>query len=287
MSGRLVYHYKQLRAFLGRPKIVRQTVPVVLDPETRCDNPIFIIGVHRSGTSLARRLFNSHSQIACPPESFYLRYFADLVRDEDAFLGFSGMGFERREALEQLARSAGGFYVAFMRANGKSRWADKTPQYVTIVNELKEIFGPKTRFILLYRHPFDIATSIYRRGWHFEDSGQGLFEDTISYVQNRLKIMLQFEEVNADICHSMKYEDMVVAPERHLTRTFNFLGEEFETQVLEFHTKDHNFGTEAPNVRGTKGFQLSYQNWKKLEDEQIEQMVKKLGPICESLNYEW
>src|SRR3954462_15908459 len=37
--------------------------------------PAFLVGCHRSGTTLLRRLLDSHPHIACPPESKFIAGF--------------------------------------------------------------------------------------------------------------------------------------------------------------------------------------------------------------------
>jgi predicted PolB exonuclease-like 3'-5' exonuclease len=49
-------------------------------------------------------------------------------------------------------------------------------------------------------------------------------------VQNFLRVMDQDKETIA-----VKYEDLLTNPENELCRVFNFLGEEFEGQTLNFH----------------------------------------------------
>ena len=51
--------YRRLRAYLGRPRFQIQDRPVILDDQDFCSNPVFLIGVHRSGTSLLRRIVMS------------------------------------------------------------------------------------------------------------------------------------------------------------------------------------------------------------------------------------
>ncbi|MGD1911141.1 MAG: sulfotransferase, partial [Rivularia sp. (in: cyanobacteria)] len=168
-NSKLFQTYKRFRSYLGRPKLVVQTKPVIISDENQTNNPIFLIGIHRSGTSLVRRIVNSHSNIACPPETFFLEHFAAMVRTQHTFAGFRGLGIEKSEALNEIRLWASRHHEAFRMAQGKKRWADKTPQYVGILPEIEEIFGTKTQYIMIFRHPLDVVYSIFQRGWKFGD----------------------------------------------------------------------------------------------------------------------
>ena len=69
-NSKLFQTYKRFRSYLGRPKLVVQTKPVIISDENQTNNPIFLIGIHRSGTSLVRRdrkstrLNSSHTVIS-------------------------------------------------------------------------------------------------------------------------------------------------------------------------------------------------------------------------------
>jgi hypothetical protein len=276
---------RQVRSFVGRPRVVVQQTPVVLDDVNACENPIFLIGIHRSGTSLTRRMFNCHENIACPPESFFLQHYATLLRDNDSFLGFEGMGFGREAALKELRRAAGRFHEAFRQAEGKPRWADKTPQYVFFVNELIEIFGPQAKFVVIFRHPFDIVTSIYHRRWRLMNFTDDLFENTVLYVAEAHRQQLVFLARYPEQTRPLFYEALCQAPDSSLKPLLEWLGEPWDPRMLDFAGGQHNRGTEDPVVLGMHTIELNSGTWETLSDQQIRFLHEHLGAHAEALGY--
>jgi len=62
--------FKLSRVYRGLLRRGKNRVVIISDvPKPQNIEPIFIIGCPRSGTSLLRRIVDSHSCIACPPES--------------------------------------------------------------------------------------------------------------------------------------------------------------------------------------------------------------------------
>lgn len=276
---------RQVRSFLARPRLIVQQTPVILDESEFCDNPIFLIGVHRSGTSLTRRMFNRHAHIACPPETFFLQHYATIVAEEECFAGFRGMGFERPTALKELRRAASRFHEAFRKAEGKPRWADKTPQYVFCADALAELFGPEARFVVIFRHPFDIVTSIYHRGWRKADFAEDLFENTVHYVADAHARQLAFLARHPDQARPLFYESLCQAPEATLTELLAWLGEPWDPQMLDFAGGRHNQGTEDPMIRGLRTIELNLGTWKTLSPAQIAFLRQHLGSHAEALGY--
>jgi len=251
-------------------------MPVVIDDADTCRTPIFLIGVHRSGTSLMRRVLNAHPSIACPPESYFLAHYAEMLADESIF-GLSGMGYSREEARLALRRHAAHFHEAFRRAESKPRWADKTPQYVFALEKLRALFGPEARFILLFRDPYDVAASIFRRGWRLHDDHPDLMTNTARYVLAGQTRMREFADAYPDQVYMLRYESVTADPETSLRPLFSWLGEPWSDDVLKHHEKSHNFGTEDPIVRGLKGFVPSQENWRSLAAEDRTTLTSVLG----------
>jgi hypothetical protein len=287
MIGSLAHarrNFRRLRAYLGRPRLQVQDRPVILDEQDYCPDPIFLLGVHRSGTSLLRRIVNAHSRITCPPETFFLLHFAAMIDDEMTFRGLSGFGLSEADAVHEIRKQASRFHEAFRRSQGKPRWADKTPQYLAVLNQLDRLFDG-AKYISIIRHPLDVTASIYRRGWRFGEYSPDLFENAVLYVKSSLETQLDFVAHRASRCHSLFYEDLAQAPESVLPPLFASLGEPWEPQVLNFANVPSNFGKEDNLVRGLKSFELSYGNWADLGEDRLRFALDRLGPLMTRLHY--
>ena len=140
----------------------RRTKRIVVASETRprTENPIFIIGVHRSGTTLVRLILDSHSRIACPPESFFLLSLQHFLGNEKTTEGLRAMGFPREQVVERLREFTTQFFEEYVASRGKSRWADKTPAYINCLDLIDTLYGSSARYVLIFRHGLDSACSI-------------------------------------------------------------------------------------------------------------------------------
>lgn len=121
--------------------------------------PVFLLSAIRSGSTLLRCMLDSHPAIHAPHE-LHLRYLTVEITSEYTDLAMATAGYRGRELQyllwdrvlhRQLSRS------------GKSVLVDKSPSNAFIVDDLRECW-PDARFIVLRRHPADIAASIVRAG---------------------------------------------------------------------------------------------------------------------------
>jgi hypothetical protein len=152
----------------------------------------FFVGATRSGTTLARAMFDSHPEMAIPWESYFIMQLArrrgDYERDEfdvDRFLAdlrrtpFPRWGLDEGEVRHGLleARPAGfgdavrALFAAYARSRGKARYGDKTPDYVYDLPTLASLL-PETRFVHVIRDGRDVALSLLDVSW-----GPGTVED--------------------------------------------------------------------------------------------------------------
>ena len=275
-SNRRKHLYRRVRAFLSKPLVINQVKPVIMDAQEYCRNPIFLIGVHRSGTSLVRRLFNAHPNIACPPETFYLKHYCQLFKDPMTSAGMRGFGYSAEETRKIIARQASSFHEAYRIAEGKKRWADKTPQYTACLSDLGDLFRDGAKFVLIFRNPMDVAYSIFDRGWIMEGYGEDPLDNAANYVSDRITRMYEFYRSNPERCVTLRYDRLNEDPVTELTRVLRFLGEDFHSQMLEFNRQSQNFGTEDPIVRGTSEFRGSFNNWRALSNDQQDQLEGKM-----------
>jgi Sulfotransferase family len=218
--------------------------------------PIFVIGCQRSGTSLVRRILDSHSRIACPPESHFILPLVETLRNQRALAGLRSMGYVRGEVEASLASFISGFFDGYTAACGKARWADKTPQYVDCLAELWNLFGPDARFIVIVRHGLDVAFSLADAHRHYSaidphvarHKGNVALGAASFWLEQSEKIE-RFRTSQPDACFVLKYEDLTAAPAAALEPMFRWLGEAWEPDVIDYARFDHHEGLEDPDVR--------------------------------------
>jgi hypothetical protein len=269
-------HWNRIRSYIGRPRMIVQTKPVVIEDDDRCEEPIFIVGAHRSGTSLVRRLFNAHSQIACPPESFFIANYAAMQDDIQVKAGYDGFGYTPAEMRRDLANKASSLHEAYRIATSKRVWADKTPQYTEHLEAIDQLFDGKSRFVMVLRHPGDVVHSIHQRGWRFNAIEDG-FESALAHVKSNIDSLLAFEAQHPDRCTRIVYCDLCENPEAVLTLALGELGLQFEPAMLDFAAQDHNYGLEDPVIRGTRAIAASSGAWRSLNAAQQNRIAATFG----------
>ncbi len=270
------WYFNRVKSYIGRPRLIVQERVIERDDQDRCESPIFIVGVHRSGTSLVRRMFNSHPQIACPPETFFIANYVAMLDDAEVALGYEGFGQNAEDMRADLSRKAASQHEAFRRAQGKIIWADKTPQYTSFLDGIDRLFDRKARFVLVLRHPCDIVHSIHKRGWRFNDI-KDPFESTMIYVRQAIDNMLAFEEAQPGRCARLDYHKLCAAPGPTLEVAMAKIGIAYDPEMLAFGDKNHNYGLEDPVVRGKKSVEISTGAWHSWTEAQKARAVELFG----------
>ena len=222
--------------------------------------PIFVLGCNRSGTSMLRRVLDSHPNIACPPETKFILSLNALFEHPQSLRGLRSMGFRRPEVVKRLRRFVEGFYRDYARENKKRRWADKTPNYHECLPLLDELFEGTPLYLAIVRHPFDVARSLEG----YSPKIASAFPELDGYVDEerpRPGLCAFWNEVNMNILNfapsvegrikAIGYEALTAAPREVLPKVFSFLGEDWDERVLSFNNFAHDRGFEDPKVRRT------------------------------------
>lgn len=215
--------------------------------------PIFITGVPRSGTTLLSAMLCAHAHISCGPEtSFFVKlartsvgwllqartwpreavdFLANLTHVDQHVL--TTYGLSRDEVAAYLAQAQpsvpallGAVTELFMRRAGKVRWAEKTTSHLLHTAELRRYF-PRSPILRIVRDPRDVALSLLKVPW-----GPRTFAGAVLLWRDFDDQSEAFFRTDPLTC-TVRYEDLLEAPERELRRICAAIGEAFEPGMLD------------------------------------------------------
>jgi hypothetical protein len=208
----------------------------------------FFVGCGRSGTTLIRVIFNSHSLLAIPRESHFIPELAldrrkyelpDRVDDQrlraalEAHRRFRRWKLPPRAVHDVLAASRDlpdairRVYCLHASRRGKPRYADKTPNYATDLPLLASLF-PEARFVHTIRDGRNVALSLAERSF-----GPNRVEDAILYWRHQVQTA-RGDGATLGPARYLEYrhEDLARDPAGVVTRICTFLDLEFEPAML-------------------------------------------------------
>jgi hypothetical protein len=197
---------------------------------------VFVGGCGRSGTTLFKELLNRHSRFACGPEtSLYGLPFR--LENIAAPWGIPLAELEVMRARSgSLVAFADEFAGAFLAAESKARWVEKTPNNVRAIERLLTWY-PNGRFIHVVRDGRDVVCSLRH---HPKERVRG---GKIVPVRVTNPVGLSARRWLSDTmrglafrqhprCLEVRYESLVADPEREMHRVCDFVGEAFEAGMM-------------------------------------------------------
>lgn len=228
------------------------------------DEPFFVVGASRSGTTLMRLILNAHPRLALPGETqFYVGVFEQYRRDGrwpeavDAFITICEQRMEPAIELADMRRRLLDLDRPDLRAlldlplrrwaaaEGKPRWGEKTPEHSFYSQPILAMF-PAAKFVEMIRDPRAVVASM--TGSRFKGDSttrNALYWD---YVTTTAHERLQ-RDAGAGQVISVRYEQLVSEPERTVREVCAFLGEEFDLGMLAFHEQTSSY-MRAGRTRG-------------------------------------
>jgi tetratricopeptide (TPR) repeat protein len=231
-------------------------------------DPIFIVGLPRSGSTLVEQILASHSQIEGTTELRAIPYLAGRLGGK---LKPTDTAVNYPEALGPLdgpnLKGLGDEYLwraRMHRRMGRTHFIDKMPNNFAHVGMLQLIL-PNARIIDVRRHPMASCLSCYKQ--HF---GQGQdfaysLSDLGRYYFDYVELMAHWDEVLPGKVHRVIYEDLVAEPEKHTRALFDYLGLPFEEAALRFHENDRLVRTASAEQVRRPIFTEGLDHWKNYE----------------------
>jgi hypothetical protein len=212
--------------------------------------PVFIVGMPRSGTSLAEQILASHPAVFGAGEvRFWDRAFVTL---EAAALRGGGLDLDgcigglAEEYLGRLRGGAAGASVAVGAgaagavggAGAAERITDKMPANFLYAGLIHAVF-PGARIIHMRRHPLDTCLSVYFQNFFNVSPYANDLGDLAHYYGEYLRIMAHWRSVLPE--HGLlevPYEGLVEDAEGWTRRMLEFIDLPWDPRCLEFHQTD-------------------------------------------------
>jgi hypothetical protein len=255
----------------------------------------------------------ANPSVSIPPESHFLGYLyfryagklkkwnPDLTRkvmdDIAADAHFLQWGLNPNDTVravmaakpESFAATIEQVFLAYAVREGKTRWGDKTPNYVHIYQQLRRLF-PDLRLIDMIRDGRDVACS--HLSLAREHGEKWVARSAPAAAAWWRDSILKGREAKAALGHQyiqVKYEDLVSSPEEILRKICDFADLDYDERMLHYEgivriPDESPFGSAFERVQ--QGLQKKARDWRaELTPEEIGAFEAVAGAELEELGY--
>jgi protein-tyrosine sulfotransferase len=203
-------------------------------------DPVFVLCMGRSGSTLLRLILDTHPELACPPETNMPALCSQLAVVWSLIEG-APLALQRGDAppaipdaaIAGIRQTMDLMTAPYLKRRGKRLYCDKSLGTARFAELLIRIY-PGTRFICLFRHPMDVISSGLEacpwglNGYGFDQYIAGSPGNAVlalaRYWHDEAQGIAAVEDQHPDRCHRVRYEDMVGDTERVAAGIFDFIG---------------------------------------------------------------
>lgn len=257
--------------------LIERCTPEFLQPSQAIHEgpqPIFVIGMPRSGTTLLERVLSNHSQVTSAGELYdfgmQLRWAADSqsILDEYVVERLPSLDFDEigRRYLERTQ----------WRAQGTAFFVDKMPRNWMLAGMIHRAL-PRARILNLVRDPMDVCFSNFRT-WVMGESFPWNYDIqalAAHYLQYR-KVMAHWHAAMPGRIHDVSYSELVRDSETATRKALAFCGLEWEPGCIDITRNKAVVATlSAAQVREPI-HQRFFEEWRHYE--------KQLMPLFEAIS---
>ncbi len=242
--------------------------------------PIFVIGMPRTGTTLVERILGSHSVVRSAGElqtfSLELVKHCRLVSGEKA--GNPADLVSTSRSIDFMA--LGEDYIAGTRLDTGTTayFVDKLPLNFLYAG-LIHLALPKAKIILLDRDPMDTCYAVYKNLFEGIYPFSYDLEELANYFVAYRKLIDHWQSVMPGVMHVVKYEELVTTPKPIIENLLSACGLSWEDACMKFYESAHAATTASAVQVRSNIFQSSIGKWRNYE-----QQLKPVSDILGELN---
>ncbi len=220
------------------------------------DLPVFIVGMPRSGTTLAEQILSSHPAVAAGGE---LPFWIDRLGDPDAC------------TIERIATGALSAdteeYLRLLRKIGPDagRVIDKAPFNFESLGQLR-LLMPAARIIHCRRRPVDTALSIYFMNFPVQQRYAWDQGDIVFQYRQYERLMEHWRRVlPSDRFTELKYETLIADREAEVRRLVAFCGLDWDDACLRPERNERKVQTSSLWQARQPVYATSVERWRRYE----------------------
>ena len=184
------------------------------------NNPIFIVGLPRSGSTLIEKIIcSSKSEIQSLEETQI--FFNKLIK--------SDIKNKKLKSIDEILHN----YKKLKNVNFEYRFTDKSLENFEFINLIKKTL-PNAKIINCIRNPKESIISILKNNLISVPWAHRM-QDILKYFDRYYKIMNEFKSKNQNFIYNLKFEDLLRNPKIVTKSLFDFCGIEWTERCLNFY----------------------------------------------------
>ena len=190
--------------------------------------PVFVVGMMRSGTSLAEQIIGSHPSVAAAGE---LEFWNEAARERAAIGKLAPLRGPQRQ---QLATA----YLRVLAAHSAAaaRVIDKAPANADCLGLIHSVF-PNARIIYMRRDPIDTCLSCYFQQLSPTHTHTMDLDDLAHFYEQHHRLLEHWRAVlPPGTMLEVPYAELVGDLEHWTRKVLDFLGLAWDARCLEFHS---------------------------------------------------
>ena len=248
------------------------------------NQPVFIVGMPRSGTTLVEQILASHSNVYAAGEINLISHIAQklgITVDQDQKPSMLPDELSA-ETLNDLAQ----FYLNNIK-NMAIRNGDKKPLKITnklpanfVYLGLIAVLFPKARIIHCRRNPLDVCLSCYFQNFAGDHGYANDLKNMGLYYQQYERLMAYWNKVLPIEIHTVDYEEMVKFPQSTSKKLIEFIGLDWQQECNEFYKTKRNVNTASLAQVRKKIYRSSLERW-----QNYEKYIHLLKKTLNTINY--
>jgi len=240
--------------------------------------PIFVIGLPRSGSTLIEQILASHSQVEGTSELPYVGSVATSLNRNRA----DGINYPHavRELKEEHFKRLGGDYLGLARIHrteDKPFFIDKMPNNFPSVGFIHLIL-PNAKIIDARRYPLDSCLSSYRQLFARGQSFTYDLTEIGEYFLQYQRMMDHWHEVLPGRCLTVQYEEVVTDFENQVRRLLDYCELPWEDACLNFYDTERPVRTASSEQVRQPVYRKSVNFWRNYEAH-LAELIDVLEPV--------